>query len=190
MENTDTQVTSAEDQLREKIRAELEAEYSKKADQRVTNALKKRGKDLEDQRSMEQIEADEQKKLEAEKNEQELKAKDRDITEKELKLAVVDALEKLNLPVELRGCVIVSDLANMQDPEKRSQILTERIKSLNDMFNQSVDKRVGEEKKQFLKGTTPVTSNAKPMSEYDRAKMAGDVSGMIGAKLFGGDDWD
>ena len=189
MENVDTQSISAEDQLREKIRAEIEAEYSKKADRRVTNALKKREKELTDKLNIEQMEADEQNKVETKKNEQELKAKDRAITEKGLKLDVVDSLEKLNLPVELRGCVIVSDLTMIEDPEERSKKLTERIKILKDVFNNSVEKMVEKEKKQYLRGTTPVTSNTHPINSYDIAKKNGNVMGMIGAKLFG-DEWD
>lgn len=44
-------------------------------------------------------------------------------------------------------------------------------------------KQIQAEKTNYLRGTTPRTSNTKPISKYDKYKSTGNVQGMISEKL-------
>lgn len=54
---------------------------------------------------------------------------------------------------------------------------------LRNMFNAEVNKQIQAEKTNYLRGTTPRTSNTKPISKYDKYKSTGNVQGMISEKL-------
>ena len=57
------------------------------------------------------------------------------------------------------------------------------VHALRNMFNAEVNKQIQAEKTNYLRGTTPRTSNTKPISKYDKYKSTGNVQGMISEKL-------
>ncbi len=166
----------------EQIRAELQAEYERIADKRVTEALKKHEKKWAD-------------KLKADKQAQEQEdtarhegqaiadeAREREIITKSLKLAVVDALQGLGLAPSMRNMITVEDLIKLPE-EERAQKLTERVMGVHELFRAEVDRQVQAEKKFYLRGTTPPTGTTIPISKYDTYKKAGNIGGMISEKL-------
>lgn len=167
----------------EEIRAEIQKEYEKIADKRVTDAIKKKEKEWAEKIRVEQMEAQRQERAYLEKHEQELKDKDRDMNIKTLRLDVADALESLHLPAGLRACIEVEDLLSIEDPEDRKSRLTERVRVLERLYNDAVGKAVAEIKKNYLRGDTPIVSNARPITSYDIAKRRGDVMGMLIAEF-------
>lgn len=66
---------------------------------------------------------------------------------------------------------------------KRVEKLTDRVMCLRNMFNAEVNKQIQAEKTNYLRGTTPRTSNTKPISKYDKYKSTGNVQGMISEKV-------
>lgn len=176
------QVEATTPKTEEQIRAELQAEYEKIADKRVTDALKKQEKKWAEKLNAEkrtQEQEDVTKQAEQTKADE---AKERDIITKSLKLAVVDALQDMGMPPSLRELVMVEDIVTLP-AEERSKKLTERVMSMRDLFYAEVNKQVQTEKKEFLRGTTPRVGNGKPISAYDIYKRDGNVSGMLSEKL-------
>ena len=158
----------------EQIRAELQAEYEKIADKKVTGALKKQEKMWADKLNADRQEQEEQAKAD--------EARERDIITKSLKLVVVDALQELRLDPSMRNLIMVEDLVNLPEGQ-RVEKLTDRVMCLRNMFNAEVNKQIQAEKTNYLRGTTPRTSNTKPISKYDKYKSTGNVQGMISEKL-------
>jgi len=109
-------------------------------------------------------------------------ARERDIITKSLKLVVVDALQELRLDPSMRNLIMVEDLVNLPEGQ-RVEKLTDRVMCLRNMFNAEVNKQIQAEKTNYLRGTTPRTSNTKPISKYDKYKSTGNVQGMISEKL-------
>ena len=143
----------------EEIRAELQKEYEKMADKRVTDAIKKKEKEWADKAAKEK-------------------------TIKGLRLDVVDAIAELGLDAGFRNLIAVEDLASISDEDERKKKLTERIKGMKSLFDAEVAKQVAKAKQEFLKGSTPETgSKKKDVTKYDEAKKAGNVSGMISEKM-------
>lgn len=167
----------------EQIRAELQAEYEKIADKKVTGALKKLEK-----RWADKLNADRQEQENTTRQEEQAKAdeaRERDIITKSLKLVVVDALQELRLDPSMRNLIMVEDLVNLPEGQ-RVEKLTDRVMCLRNMFNAEVNKQIQAEKTNYLRGTTPRTSNTKPISKYDKYdkyKSTGNVQGMISEKL-------
>ena len=147
----------------EEIRAELQKEYEKMADKRVTDAIKKKEKEW----------ADKQAK------------RDLDLTIKGLKLDVVDAVQEMGLDAGFRNLIAVEDLATITDEDERKAKLTERVKGMKKLFDAEVAKEVAKAKAEFLKGSTPATGSTskKDETKYDEYKKAGNVKGMISEKL-------
>lgn len=169
----------------EEIRAELQKEYEKMADKRVTDAIKKRDKEWADKQAKEKMTEDERKRVEEQERLQAQAKKDFDLTIKGLKLDVVDAVAELGLDASFRNLIAVEDLASITDEDERKKKLTERVKGMKDLFNAEVQKEVAKAKADFLKGSTPTTGDKKQheATKYEEAKKAGNVSGMLGEKL-------
>lgn len=168
----------------EEIRAELQKEYEKMADKRVTDAIKKKEKEWADKAAKEKMTEDERKRVEEQERLQAQAKKDLELTIKGLRLDVVDAIAELGLDAGFRNLIAVEDLASISDEEERKSKLTERIKGMKSLFDAEVAKQVAKVKQEFLKGSTPETgSKKKDVTKYDEAKKAGNVSGMISEKM-------
>ena len=168
----------------EEIRAELQKEYEKMADKRVTDAIKKKEKEWADKQAKEKMTEDERRQAEEQERLQAQAKRDLDLTIKGLKLDVVDAVAELGLDAGFRNLIAVEDLATISDEEERKKKLTERVKGMKALFDAEVAKEVAKAKAEFLKGTTPTTGkDTKDVSKYDEAKKAGNVGGMISEKM-------
>ena len=168
----------------EEIRAELQKEYEKMADKRVTDAIKKKEKEWADKAAKEKMTEDERKRVEEQERLQAQAKKDFELTIKGLRLDVVDAIAELGLDAGFRNLIAVEDLASISDEDERKKKLTERIKNMKSLFDAEVAKQVAKAKQEFLKGSTPETGSKKAdVTKYDEAKKAGNVSGMISEKM-------
>lgn len=169
----------------EEIRAELQKEYEKMADKRVTDAIKKKEKEWADKQAKEKMSEDERKQAEEQERLQAQAKKDLDLTIKGLKLDVVDAVAELGLDAGFRNLIAVEDLATISDEAERKEKLTERVKGMKAMFDAEVAKEVEKAKAEYLKGSTPATGSGKKPDEdkYNQYRKAGNVKGMIGEKL-------
>lgn len=190
--NTQTQVstdgstaTTPKAKTEEEIRAEIQKEYEKIADKRVTDAIKKKEKEWADKAAKEKMTEDE-RKLAEERERQEAQAKkDLELTIKGLRLDVVDAVAEMGLDAGFRNLIAVEDLATISDEAERKEKLTERVKGMKALFDAEVAKEVEKAKAEYLKGTTPATGSGKKSEEdkYNQYKKTGNVRGMIGEKL-------
>ena len=168
----------------EEIRAELQKEYEKMADKRVTDAIKKKEKEWADKAAKEKMSAEERAQAEEKERLAAQAKKDLDLTIKGLKLDVVDAVAELGLDSGFRNLIAVEDLASITDEEERKKALTARVKGMKALFDAVVAKEVEKAKAEFLKGSTPATGAKKDEtgSAYSTAKKSGDIKGMISAK--------
>ena len=168
----------------EEIRAELQKEFDKMADKRVTDAIKKKEKEWADKAAKDKMSAEERAQAEEKERLAAQAKKDLDLTIKGLKLDVVDAIAELGLDSGFRNLIDVEDLASISE-EERKKALTARVKNMKALFDAEVKKAVEKAKAEFLKGSTPATGD-KPDGDktaYDQAKKDGNVKGMISAKL-------
>lgn len=186
----DTATNGAEDntpkvKTEEEIRAELQKEYEKMADKRVTDAIKKKEKEWADKQAKEKMSEEERKQAEEQERLQAQAKRDYELTIKGLRLDVVDAVAELGLDAGFRNLIAVEDLATITDEEERKKKLTERIKGMQALFNAEVAKEVAKAKAEFLKGSTPTTGkdNKTEVNKYDEYRKAGNVKGMISEKL-------
>ena len=172
----------------EEIRAELQKEYEKMADKRVTDAIKKKEKEWADKQAKEKMTEDERKRVEEQERLQAQAKKDFDLTIKGLKLDVVDAVAELGLDAGFRNLIAVEDLASISDEDERKKKLTERVKGMKALFDAEVAKEVAKAKAEFLKGSTPTTGKEKTDKDaYNEAKKAGNVKGMLQAGFYTAD---
>lgn len=171
----------------EEIRAELQKEYEKMADKRVTDAIKKKEKEWADKQAKEKMTEDERRQAEEQERLQAQAKRDLDLTIKGLKLDVVDAVQEMGLDAGFRNLIAVEDLATITDEDERKAKLTERVKGMKKLFDAEVAKEVAKAKAEFLKGSTPATgsssNNKKDETKYDVYKKAGNVKGMLNEKL-------
>lgn len=169
----------------EEIRAELQKEYEKMADKRVTDAIKKKEKEWADKQAKEKMTEDERRQAEEQERLQAQAKRDLDLTIKGLKLDVVDAVQEMGLDAGFRNLIAVEDLAAIADEDERKAKLTERVKGMKKLFDAEVAKEVAKAKAEFLKGSTPATGSTpkKDETKYDEYKKAGNVKGMISEKL-------
>lgn len=184
-ENASESTTTPKVKTEEEIRAELQKEYEKMADKRVTDAIKKKEKEWQDKQAKEKMTEDERKQAEERERLEAQAKKDYDLTIKGLRLDVVDAIAELGLDAGFRNLVAVEDLAGISDEAERREKLTERIKGMKTLFDAQVAKEVAKAKAEFLKGETPKTGSQKDESNtnYDKYKKDGDVRGMISEKF-------
>lgn len=176
--------TTPKAKTEEEIRAELQKEYEKMADKRVTDAIKKKEKEWADKAAKEKMSAEERAQAEEKERLAAQAKKDLDLTIKGLKLDVVDAVAELGLDSGFRNLIAVEDLASITDEEERKKALTARVKGMKALFDAAVAKEVEKAKAEFLKGSTPATGAKKDEtgSAYSTAKKSGDIKGMISAK--------
>lgn len=169
----------------EEIRAELQKEYEKMADKRVTDAIKKKEKEWADKQAKEKMTEDERRQAEEQERLQAQAKRDLDLTIKGLKLDVVDAVQEMGLDAGFRNLIAVEDLATITDEDERKAKLTERVKGMKKLFDAEVAKEVAKAKAEFLKGSTPATgfTSKKDETKYDEYRKAGNVKGMISEKL-------
>lgn len=169
----------------EEIRAELQKEYEKMADKRVTDAIKKKEKEWADKQAKEKMTEDERRQAEEQERLQAQAKRDLDLTIKGLKLDVVDAVQEMGLDAGFRNLIAVEDLATITDEDERKTKLTERVKGMKKLFDAEVAREVAKAKADFLKGTTPASGSSKKTEDtkYNEYKKVGDVKGMIGEKL-------
>ena len=169
----------------EEIRAELQKEYEKMADKRVTDAIKKKEKEWADKQAKEKMTEDERRQAEEQERLQAQAKRDLDLTIKGLKLDVVDAVQEMGLDAGFRNLIAVEDLATITDEDERKAKLTESVKGMKKLFDAEVAKEVAKAKAEFLKGSTPATGSTskKDETKYDEYKKAGNVKGMISEKL-------
>ena len=168
----------------EEIRAELQKEYEKMADKRVTDAIKKKEKEWADKQAKEKMSEDERKRVEEQERLQAQTIKEHELTVKGLRLDVVDAIDELGLSSTFRNLIALEDLALIKDESERKAKLTERVKTMKSLFDAEVAKEVAKAKAEFLKGSTPTTGKEKKeTNKYDEYKKAGNVKGMISEKL-------
>lgn len=169
----------------EEIRAELQKEYEKMADKRVTDAIKKKEKEWADKQAKEKMTEDERRQAEEQERLQAQAKRDLDLTIKGLKLDVVDAVQEMGLDAGFRNLIAVEDLATITDEDERKAKLTERVKGMKKLFDAEVAKEVAKAKAEFLKGSTPATGSIskKDETKYDEYRKAGNVKGMISEKL-------
>lgn len=169
----------------EEIRAELQKEYEKMADKRVTDAIKKKEKEWADKQAKEKMTEDERRQAEEQERLQAQAKRDLDLTIKGLKLDVVDAVQEMGLDAGFRNLIAVEDLATIADEDERKAKLTERVKGMKKLFDAEVAKEVAKAKAEFLKGSTPATGSTskKDETKYDAYKKAGNVKGMLSEKL-------
>ena len=185
----DTATNGAEDtpkvKTEEEIRAELQKEFEKMADKRVTDAIKKKEKEWADKQAREKMSEDERKQAEERERAEAQAKRDYELTIKGLRLDVVDAVAELGLDAGFRNLIAVEDLATITDEEERKAKLTERVKGMQALFNAEVAKEVAKAKAEFLKGSTPTTGKEKNAEKdaYNEARKAGNVKGMVSEKL-------
>ena len=183
-DTTGAEASTSKAKTEEEIRAELQKEFDKMADKRVTDAIKKKEKEWADKQAKEKMSEDERKRVEEQERIQAQAKKDFDLTLKGLKLDVVDAIAELGLDASFRNLIAVEDLASITDEDERKKKLTERVKGMKALFDAEVAKEVAKAKAEYLKGETPTTGkDTKDASRYDEAKKAGNVGGMIAEKL-------
>lgn len=179
--------TTTKVKTEEEIRAELQKEYEKMADKRVTDAIKKKEKEWADKQAKEKMTEDERRQAEEQERLQAQAKRDLDLTIKGLKLDVVDAVQEMGLDAGFRNLIAVEDLATITDEDERKAKLTERVKGMKKLFDAEVAKEVAKAKAEFLKGSTPATgsssNNKKDETKYDAYKKAGNVKGMLNEKL-------
>lgn len=184
--STDSNVTNTpKAKTEEEIRAELQKEYEKMADKRVTDAIKKKEKEWADKQAKEKMTEDERKQAEERERQEAQAKKDLELTIKGLRLDVVDAVSELGLDAGFRNLIAVEDLATISDEAERKEKLTERVKGMKALFDAEVAKEVEKAKAEYLKGSTPATGSGKKPDEdkYNQYRKAGNVKGMIGEKL-------
>lgn len=177
--------TTPKAKTEEEIRAELQKEYEKMADKRVTDAIKKKEKEWADKQAKEKMTEDERKQAEEHERLEAQAKKDFELTIKGLRLDVVDAIAELGLDSGFRNLIAVEDLASISDDAERREKLTERIKNMKSLFDAEVAKQVAKAKAEFLKGETPKTGSQKDESKnaYDQYKKDGNVKGMLSEKM-------
>lgn len=181
-QNGDTQQTV------EEIRAQLEKEFKKKlqseVDKRVTDAVKKTEQrvrnELEEQKRLEQLSEEERRAEEEQKRQKELEEKEKNLAVKELQLDLIDILAEKGLDVKFKDFIDVTTVIGV---ENGREVLAEKVETLKAVFDEVVEKKVAEVKKEYLKGNTPIAIGEKnkptPINEYEEARKRGDVRAML-----------
>lgn len=115
----------------EEIRAELQKEYEKMADKRVTDAIKKKEKEWADKQAKEKMTEDERRQAEEQERLQAQAKRDLDLTIKGLKLDVVDAVQEMGLDAGFRNLIAVEDLATITDEDERNRACNTYLRILS-----------------------------------------------------------
>ena len=131
-----------EEQIRERVRAELSQEYERYIDQRITQAQKKweSKKARETAESLDRV--NKLRAIESQKRRKELELKDHEIAIKELRLDIVDMVALEGLATGFRQVIPYEDLLAIPDPAERYRELKKRIINLKVEFYKLVDQEV------------------------------------------------
>lgn len=194
------QVEATTPKTEEQIRAELQVEYEKIADKRVTDALKKQEKKWAEKLNKEkrtQEQEDITKQAEQTKADE---AKERMATstggatpqpKENLPQPVKKVRDQLGEIAGVSGKTIdrvetiltKGTTKDIQEVREGKSSISGKAKEIKERTVQPVVKRPQAEKKEFLRGTTPRVGNGKPISVYDIYKRDGNVNGMLSEKL-------
>lgn len=130
-----------EEQIRERVRAELSQEYERYIDQRITQAQKKweSKKARETAESLDRV--NKLRAIESQKRRKELELKEHEIAI-ELRLDIVDMVALEGLATGFRQVIPYEDLLAIPDPAERYRELKKRIINLKVEFYKLVDQEV------------------------------------------------
>lgn len=184
----DNKKTSLDDLLKDE---ELQKQIQSLIDKRVTDAVKKTERkwkqQLEEEKRKAQMTEEERHQEQLKQLEEEQRRKERELRERELKLDLIDILEQEELDTGFRDIIDVSSLLGVEDKEEAVEKLRERVQQVKKLFNDMVNKRVEQFKKEYLKGNTPKNvgkeNNNTPLDEYEEARKKGDVKAMLASKF-------
>lgn len=149
-EQIDNQNT--EEEIRDKIRAEVIKELEAEADRRVEQAYRTFQRKAE-QREAQKLEEERQKALlEAEERSAQLEEKRVELIERETRLDICDLIDAYGLPADFREMIPYKDLVCVQDAVLRYSALKNRVIDLKQEFSKQVKKQVAKEREMFTSG--------------------------------------
>lgn len=149
-EHIDNQNT--EEEMRERIRAEVIKELEAEADRRVEQAYRTFQRKAE-QREAQKLEEERQKALlEAEERSAQLEEKRVELIEREIRLDICDLVDTYGLPSGFREMIPYKDLVCVQDAVLRYTSLRNRVIDLKQEFSKQVKKQVAKEREIFTAG--------------------------------------
>lgn len=188
-EGTQPTLEDSKEQLRKELLAELEKEKQAEIDRRVTEAIKKREtKLIAEQEEKERLaELSEQERLDEERKKFEIERQQREnvLIEKELQIKLIEMVNEAGLDLKVREMVDLTPFISLQSEEERVSALGERVKTLQSLFDNIVNDRLEDVKKEFLKGKTPenLGADVKTPDKYGDAQKSGDVINMLKQKF-------
>lgn len=174
-QQTPQTTTVVEDEVVTLSKRELELRLNSEADKRVSQALKTHEQKLKEQfqetirlereeaEKLAKMKADEREQYERQKFEATLKEKERQLTDRELKLKTTEYLSKNNLPLDVMEFVIGNDESETQS----------KLEKLNVIIN----KKIEEEKAKWIQSNsdtgikTSTTAVGKKLSLDEIAKI-------------------
>ena len=121
-----------EKEVREKVTAELEADFEKRVDQRIAGARKK----WENKRSREAAEIEEAERR------KEREIKDHELLIRGARLDIVDLVAENELDSRFRDMIPYEDLLILKNPEAIKQELKKRVIDIKREFNKLVQQEV------------------------------------------------
>lgn len=131
-----------EEQIRERVRAELSQEYERYIDQRISQAQKKweSKKARETAKSLDRV--NKLKAIESQERRKELELKEHELSLKALRLDIVDLVAAEEMSGGFRHLIPYEDLLAIPDPAERYRELKKRIINLKVEFYKLVDQEV------------------------------------------------
>lgn len=131
-----------EEQIRERVRAELSQEYDRYIDQRITQARKKweSKKARETAESLDRV--NKLRAIESQERRRELELKEHELSLKALRLDIVDLIDAEEMSGGFRQLIPYEDLLAIPDPAERYRELKKRIINLKVEFHKLVDQEV------------------------------------------------
>ena len=168
--------------LEQEIREQLKKEMVRETDRRVSEALKKREKQLkaeaaEAERKAKLTEEEKLAELKAE-NDRKLRERELDLNTKELTLKAIDYLTEKGCNVSIKDILNIKDVAVLENAELRESTLKAHIDKTLEVIEAICVKREEALKKEILKGNSPLFGDNK-ISEYQKAKQNNDVKSML-----------
>lgn len=131
-----------EKEVREKVTAELEADFEKKVDQRITGARKK----WEKKRSREAAESlariEKLKQIEEEERRKEREIKEHELLIRGTRLDIIDLVAENELDSRFRDMIPYEDLLILKNPVEIKQELKKRVIDIKREFNKLVQQEV------------------------------------------------
>lgn len=131
-----------EKEVREKVTAELEADFEKKVDQRITGARKK----WEKKRSREAAESlariEKLKQIEEEERRKEREIKEHELLIRGTRLDIIDLVAENELDSRFRDMIHYEDLLILKNPVEIKQELKKRVIDIKREFNKLVQQEV------------------------------------------------